>query len=167
MSTCTSSCRVSVFCWGWISHEGAEMLHRIEGHLDSLQYQHILQNVVLPSVRMLYPDGIIHFQQDHSYIHDSRVVQGWLSLQADVELIDWPPRAPDMNPIEDMWSEVKRTMQETWPVLPPRNSDELCTLVSDVWDEVASSQRYVRSLIESMTRRMKSVVVAKGFWTYD
>jgi hypothetical protein len=93
------------------------MLHRI-GHLDSLQYQHILQNAMLPTVQMLYPEGIIHFQQDHSSIHDSRVVQEWLSLQADIELVGWPPRAPDMNPIENMWSEVKRTLQETWPVLP-------------------------------------------------
>ena len=46
-----------------------------------------------------------------------------------------------MNPIENMWSEVKRTMQEKWPVLPPRNSDELWALVSDAWDEVASSQQ--------------------------
>ena len=84
---------------------------------------------MLPSVRMLYPDGIIHLQQDHPFIHDSPVVQEWLSWQADVELIDWPPRAPDMNPIENMWSEVKR------------------------------------ALIESMTRRMKSVVEAQGFWT--
>jgi hypothetical protein len=44
-------------------------------------------------------------------------------------------------------------MQETWPDLPPRNRDALWTLVSDAWDEVASSQRYVRSLIESMPRR--------------
>ena len=29
-----------------------------------------------------------------------------------------------LNPIESVWREVKRTMQETWPVLPPRNSDE-------------------------------------------
>ena len=64
-----------------------------------------------------------------------------------------------MNPIENMWSE------ETWPALPLRNSDELWTLVSDAWDEVASSTRYIRSLIESMTRRMKSVVEAEGFWT--
>jgi len=63
-----------------------------------------------------------------------------------------------------MWSEVKRTMQETWPVLPPRNSDELWVM-SDAWDEVASSQRYIPSLIESTTRRMKSVVEAEGFWT--
>jgi len=80
MSTCTRSGHVSVLFRGWISHEWAGMLHRIESHLDSLQYQHILQNVMLPSVRMLYPNGKIHFQQDHSSIHDSRVVQEWLSL---------------------------------------------------------------------------------------
>jgi hypothetical protein len=57
---------------------------------------------------VLYPDAVIQFQQDHSVIHDSRVVREWLSLQADAELIDWPPRAPDMNPIENMWSEVKK-----------------------------------------------------------
>jgi len=68
-----------------------------------------------------------------------------------------------VNPIENMRSEVKRTMQETWPVLPPTNSDELWALVSDAWDEVASSQRCIRSLIESMTRRMKAVVEAEGF----
>ena len=64
-----------------------------------------------------------------------------------------------------MWSGVKRTMQETWPVLPPRNSDELWGLVSGTWDEVALSQRYSQSLIESMTQQIKSVVEAKGFWT--
>ena len=45
MSTCKRSSRVSVNCWGRISHEGAEILHRIEGHLDGQQYQHILQKV--------------------------------------------------------------------------------------------------------------------------
>jgi len=48
-----------------------------------------------------------------------------------------------MNPIENMWSEVKRTIQEAWPVFLPRNSDELWALVSDAWDEVALSQRYI------------------------
>jgi hypothetical protein len=71
---------------------GAGMLHRI-GQLDSLQHEHILQHVMVPYVQMLYPTGIIHFQQDHSSIHDSRVVQVWLLLQAKVKFIDWPPSA--------------------------------------------------------------------------
>jgi hypothetical protein len=65
-----------------------------------------MKGLKVPSVRMLYPDGIIHLQQDHSSNHDSRVVQEWLLWQADVEFIDWPPRTPDMNLIEIMWSEV-------------------------------------------------------------
>ena len=86
----------SCFCSlvGWISHEGAGLLHCIEGHLDSLQYKHILQNVMEPSVQLLYPDGLIHFQQDHSSIHDFYVFQKWLLLQADVELI-WLATASD------------------------------------------------------------------------
>jgi hypothetical protein len=70
-----------------------------------------------------------------------------------------------VNPIQNRWSKVKRTVQETWPVLPPRNSDELWALVSDAWDKVASSQHYIQLLIESMTRWIKSLVKAKGFWT--
>jgi hypothetical protein len=84
VSTFTSSGRVSVHCWGWISHKGAGILHRIEEHLHGLQYKHISKHVMVPSVRVLYPDGVIQFQQDHSSINDSRVVQEWLSRQADV-----------------------------------------------------------------------------------
>jgi len=57
-----------------------------------------------------------------------------------------------MNPTENTWSEVKRAIQETWPVLPSRNSDELWAFVSDAWDEVALSTRYIRSMIETMER---------------
>jgi len=50
---------------------------------------------------------------------------------------------PDMNPIENMWRKVDMTMQATCPVLPARNGSELWTLVSDMWDVVASSQHYI------------------------
>jgi hypothetical protein len=134
------------------------MCHRIEGHLDG-------QNVMVPSVRVLCPDGVVPSQQDHSSIHYSRVVQEWLPQQAGIELSDWPPRAPDMNPTENTWSEVNSTLQETWPVLPPRNTDAFWTPVSDAWDEAAPCQRYVLSLTDSMPRRMHSAVEAQSFWT--
>jgi hypothetical protein len=37
--------------------------------------------------------------------------------------------------------------------------------ISLINNEVALSQRYFRSLIEPMLRRMKSVVEGRGFWT--
>ena len=92
---------MSVHCWGWISHEGARVLHRIKGHLDDQQHQHILQNEIAPPVWMLHTNNIIHLQEAHSSIHNSRVAQEWLSQRADVEL-DWPQGATDINPIENM-----------------------------------------------------------------
>jgi len=44
-------------------------------------------------------------------------------------------------------------------------SDELWTFVLDISDEIAASQPYVQSLIESMIRRMKLMVKAQGLWT--
>jgi hypothetical protein len=78
VSTSTRSGRVSVHCWGWISHKAAGILHRIEEHLEGLQYNHILKHEMVPPVRVLYPNGVIKFLQDHSSIHDSRVFQEWL-----------------------------------------------------------------------------------------
>jgi hypothetical protein len=76
-------------------------------HPDSLKYKH----VIVSHVRVLYYDGIIQFQQDHSSLHDSVFFKsgghGML-----MELSVWPLRVPNMNTIENMWSEVKKTMQE-------------------------------------------------------
>ena len=72
---------------------------------------------------------------------------------------------PGMNLIENMWRKVDMTMQATCPVLRARNSSQLWILVSDMWDEVASSQCHIRSPIESVTQKIKSVVGAQEFWT--
>ena len=58
-----------------------------------------LARQMVSSVWMLYPDGIIHLQQDHSSINDCLALQERLSRQADVELLDWPLQALDINPI--------------------------------------------------------------------
>jgi hypothetical protein len=98
----------SVHCWGWISLRGAGVLHCIEEHLVSLLYKHILEHVMVPCVRVLYPDGVIQFQQDLSSGNDSCVVQELLAQQAIFELTGWPPQATYMNPIKNMLSEVKK-----------------------------------------------------------
>jgi hypothetical protein len=108
----------------------------------------MLEHMIVPSVRLLYPDGVIQFQQNHSSIHNFHVVKEWLSWQADVKVTDWLSQAPDMHPIENMWSQMKKTTQETWRDLPPRNRDAVWTPVSDTWDEAALSQLCVLCLLQ-------------------
>ena len=53
-----------------------------------LSYILILREVVVPSARLLFRDGLIHFQKDHSSTRFSRVHQTELHCKEDVELDD-------------------------------------------------------------------------------
>ena len=66
---------------------------------------------MVPLERLIYPYGVIQFQQDHRSVHDSRRDQAW--LQADVAVIVWPPRQPDMNLIHSVRSSENQTMLES------------------------------------------------------
>lgn len=74
-----------------------------------MQYKHIL-NVMVPPERLVYPYGVIEYQQDQKSIHDSCRNQAW--PQADVVVTVWPPRQPDMNLIHSVRRLENKTMQE-------------------------------------------------------
>lgn len=107
---------MSVHFWSLISYEVDKILCYTEEHLQDLHYQHNVTNMMVLSIRLLYPDRVIWFWQNHSFFfHNSSVVQEWLSVQADVKLIKWLPWAPDMNHIKDMWNEGDKALQECGP----------------------------------------------------
>ena len=57
--------RFSLSCWGWMSRAGVGVLERIHGRLNAPQYQHIFENVMLPSVRVRNPERNLIIQQDN------------------------------------------------------------------------------------------------------
>jgi hypothetical protein len=156
--------RVSAEVWGWISSRGIGLLHRIDGRLDGAQYLHILRDIMVPSVREMYPDGVINFQQDQSPVHKSQLLQGCLADQNEVELLDWPPYGSDLNPIEHVWVEMKRVMAENWPD-PSRASNNALWDVLAAWEEVAHSKGYAATLVESLPRRIQMVIDSEGYCT--
>ena len=73
-------------------------------------------------------------------------------LQGSLKLIYLavPPRGADLNPMENMWAEVKRTLRDSWPEAdPPRTRDDLWDLVSEAWQEVGEGERFVDQLTEA------------------
>jgi transposase-like protein len=156
--------RVSVAVCGWISSRRIRLLHKIDGRLDGAQNLHILRDTV-PSVQEMYPDGVINFQQDQSPVHKSQLLQGWLTDQNEVELLDWPPCGTDLNQIENVWAETKRVMAENWPDPSPASKNALWDVVLGTWEEVAHSEVYAATLVESLPRRMQMVIDSEGYWT--
>ena len=148
-----------------MSSDGLGVLWRSDGTLSDMQYKCVLENIMVPSVRLIYPDGIIKFQQDNHPVHTSSRVMRWFSERPDINLIDWPPRSPDLNPIEHVWAEVKKTMRERWPRRQPTTKEELWETIENAWNLVSSNHRYCRRLVSSMPRRLQAVIEVEGLHT--
>lgn len=78
---CRTSGRITVGYWGWMSSMGPGELVEISGRSNSHDYLNILQNVMLPTVRVVYPHDHNYFVQDNSAVHRAHIVQNWLRNQ--------------------------------------------------------------------------------------
>ncbi|CAG8778116.1 15752_t:CDS:1, partial [Racocetra fulgida] len=70
-----------------------------------------------------------------------------------IKTFKWPPYSPDLNPIENLWSEVENKLQKCRS--RPGNLNELERMVKKEWE--ALSQSYYRYLVESEVDRVKAV----------
>ena len=139
-------------------------VERIHGRFTVDTYEQILTNVVIPSASELYPEGILHVQQDNQPVHTANQIQEWFNRRPDIYLLEWPPNSPDMNPIENGWARVERILRSNWAEPPVRTSDELWNRVL-TWQEVAAYVNLFHNLVDSMPRRMRAIVNAGDLWT--
>ena len=113
----------SVMVWGSMCWHGVGSLVKLEGRLDRTAYQQVLEEHMLTDAVALIGDDFV-FQQDNAPIHTSWSTRQWLR-QHDITLLDWPPKSPDANSIENLWHELKtaanrcepRTAAELWNAL--------------------------------------------------
>ena len=68
----------------------------------------------------------------------------------------WPGNSPDLNPIENLWSILKRRVDKQ----NPTNSDNLQALIMQEW--AAIRQDVAQKLIDSMPGRIAEVLKKKG-----
>nr|KAG5707095.1 hypothetical protein BaRGS_011806 [Batillaria attramentaria] len=87
----------------------------------------------------------------------ARIVDQYLEEES-MELMEWPARSPDLNPIEHVWDMIGRAVRAR--VNPLRTLAQLGQALQQEWDQIP--QQTIRSLICSMRRRCQAVISARG-----
>ncbi len=119
----------SVMIWAVMSSAGVGPLCFLKSTVNAAIYQEILEHFMLPSADKLYGDADFFFQQDLlAPAHTAKGTESWFNDHG-VTVLDWPTSSPDLNPIENLCSIVKRKMRDT----RPNNADDLKAAVKATW----------------------------------
>lgn len=128
----------------------------------SQSYIQALQEGLIP-----FYDETCHFMQDNAPIHGSAAVEAFL-LNHKISILEWPPYSPDLNPIEHVWRMLKHKLHKLFPELFDlrRNLQDIKVFkecLQKAW--AALDQNKISALIDSVERRRRQCMAAKGWWT--
>ena len=152
----------SVTIWGCFSSKGVGRLRFVGGQerMNSVWYLNVLEDEVLGTMHEQFGSpSHCYFQDDGAPCHRSRIVTN-KCLQMGFKCLKWVGQSPDCNPIENLWSLLKRQIR----VINPRTVADLKQTIQTVWSN-GITQEYCHALCLSMPRRMASVIKNKGFST--
>ena len=142
-----------VHCWGAISAMGAFPIQIFEENLKAIDLKKKIERT-LPSIKRLYPNGFI-FQQDSSGVHRAEIITNFIDEKMPYK-IKWPSYSPDISPLENVWSWLKKEVAKDCP----KTLRDLKDSIKRHWRRVTSD--FLAPYIDSMPQRMKMLIENKG-----
>jgi DDE superfamily endonuclease/Transposase len=144
--------------WACFSTQGVGALRIFDDTMDTRMYSDTMERFMMPCALRFWPNSAWFYLQDNASYHKSH-----RSLKCfhdnGVSLVELPPHSPDLNPIENLWADLKRRVESR----RPRSIQELKEIVNQEWEN--TSRLTCSNLVDSMHDRMLAVIEERGFKT--
>ena len=144
--------------WGCFSSHGVGPMRLYDDTMDARLFTDTMARLMKPHALRMWPNEEWLLHQDNASYHGSRAAKTWFHNNG-VSLTPLPPYSPDLNPIENLWADLKRRVEAR----NARNMQELKEIVTEEWTNTTSE--YCSRLAHSMPTRLETVVEVGGFRT--
>lgn len=148
----------SIMVWGCFCSSGVGSIHIIDGTMNGKKYREILEDKLLLSVRSLKLKRGWTFQQDNDPKHTANETKEWFRKKR-INVLEWPSQSPDMNPIENLWRELKLNVQKRGP----KNITELKAMCIEEWNKIPPES--CRRLVVNYSKRLEALINNRGYAT--
>lgn len=147
--------RITHNYWGAIGIDGpVTPLVRI-GRLTAPSYMRVLRSYAIPMMNRFQDNGDPRtFMQDNAPQHTAADTMALLSRQR-FDLLIWPPRSPDLNPIENVWSR----MVYGWSEIHPRDDQGLHDEIVARWRSVGQRRRNIFEMQNFLNNTIECVIL--------